>query len=433
MSTFRNTLLKAMPALVAGTMTLNPKWSTLTLMVWSLVVAGDALAENWPGPPRPKAARKTRPTAFLWFAGGSGLVYAMLAFGLMWTENMEAGWFALEVKASLVLLPSLCAYQWHRLSNEAFRWVPHALLTGLIVFMVWRLGYAIASGDPAAWRYDGLAGPFHPTYMGLYLLMMGWLMTWERTWHGFAMALAGLFVGLLASKAAWLIVGGMWCVQGCYKLVWRQRGGMALLFGVGFLLVGALWGDGGRWREFSGYFDAQNTSEMQVEHREKTGHVVESSAARPEPKSGSTAGRLQAWRASSAVLLGAPFGVGTGDVTDALCDTYRAQSAEYALKKRMNPHSVWLQMAVSHGWFGLIIMLVWWLGTLRLAFRNGHVLLLVWSIGWMLNGTIESLLELQQGVVPTLLLGCAFALMPAEKKPLTPGLTWGQLFKRSTP
>jgi hypothetical protein len=116
-----------------------------------------------------------------------------------------------------------------------------------------------------------------------------------------------------------------------------------------------------------------------------------------------------------AVVFASPFGVGTGDVTDALCDAYRVQGADYALKKRMNPHSVWLQMAVSHGWLGLLVMLMWWMGTLYLAYQKENILLLVWSIGWVLNGTIESLLELQQGVVPTLLLGCAFALLPKGK------------------
>jgi hypothetical protein len=415
MSKFRNTLLKAMPAFVAGTMTWNPRWSSLTLLVWGLVVVGDALAENWPGPPRPKSERKPLPTAFLWFAGGSGLVYALLALGLLWTENAESGWFALEVKASMVLLPSLCAYQWHRLGNEAFRWLPHALLAGLIVFMVWRIGYATASGDPTAWRYDGLAGPFHPTYMGLYLLLVAWLMTYERRWHGFVLAFAGLFVGLLASKAAWLVVGTMWFAEGARRCVGRRPGGMAMILSVGFLCAGAWWGDGGRWSEFAGHLNAPSKPVTHVESQlpqEQSGsqHITQT-----KRKSGSTAGRLQAWEASMAVVFASPFGVGTGDVTDALCDAYRVQGADYALKKRMNPHSVWLQMAVSHGWLGLLVMLMWWMGTLYLAYQKENILLLVWSIGWVLNGTIESLLELQQGVVPTLLLGCAFALLPKGK------------------
>ena len=127
-------------------------------------------------------------------------------------------------------------------------------------------------------------------------------------------------------------------------------------------------------------------------------------------KTGSSAGRMQAWQASVDVVLKTPLGVGTGDVTDALCEEYRQSGSAYALQKRMNPHSAWLQLAVSHGWMGLVFILFWWSGVVVLAFRTQNVLLLVWSIAWALNGTIESLLELQQGVVPTVLLCCVFAL-----------------------
>jgi hypothetical protein len=119
---------------------------------------------------------------------------------------------------------------------------------------------------------------------------------------------------------------------------------------------------------------------------------------------------MQAWNASLEVLEAAPFGVGTGDVTDALCEVYAESNSQYALEKRMNPHSTWLQLAVSHGWIGLLLMLLWWFGTVAWAFRVQNALLLTWSVAWVLNGTIESLLELQQGVVPTVLLCCVFAL-----------------------
>ena len=131
----------------------------------------------------------------------------------------------------------------------------------------------------------------------------------------------------------------------------------------------------------------------------------------PRPvKVGSSAGRMQAWSAALEVLKGAPLGVGTGDVTDALCEVYAESNSQYALEKRMNPHSAWLQLAVSHGWIGLLLMLLWWFGTVAWAYRAQHALLLTWSVAWVLNGTIESLLELQQGVVPTVLLSCVFAL-----------------------
>ena len=76
----------------------------------------------------------------------------------------------------------------------------------------------------------------------------------------------------------------------------------------------------------------------------------------------------------------------------------------------MNPHSMWLQLAVSHEWIGLVLILVWWGGTAALAHRSQNTSLLMWTAALVLNGNIESLLELQQGVVPIVLLSCVLAL-----------------------
>jgi hypothetical protein len=52
----------------------------------------------------------------------------------------------------------------------------------------------------------------------------------------------------------------------------------------------------------------------------------------------------------------------------------------------------------------------WLGGTAALAFRSQNTSLLMWTAALVLNGTIERLLELQQGVVPIVLLSCVFAL-----------------------
>lgn len=414
-------ILPYMPAVTAAAMVLHPRWSTLPLAVWLVLMLLDAAAFGGLKAVLRKRAAAT-PLAFRWFAMGSVVVYGLMALGMAWTENAPAGWFALEVKFSMVLLPVLCSYHWRRFGGLGLKWVPKAMAAGLMAFLVWRFGVAVLSDDPTAWRYDGLAGPFHPTYMGMYLALMGWFIPCDKRWAAAIMALCGVFVGLLASKAAWLVVAGLWLVQGVYRLVKQFNGAGALLTGVAFLLVGAWLGDGGRWQEFAGHFHR-----LKVEGVTGSGGSVVALETVPEatvqhaptdqsmePKAGSTAGRIQAWGASVAILMASPAGVGTGDVADELAKLYHSNGAEYALKKRMNPHSVWLQMAVSHGWLGLLVMALWWIGNLVLSRQTGSVLLWVWAVVWVLNGTIESLLEMQQGIVPTILLGCVFALLGAN-------------------
>ena len=400
-----NKALQAMPATVALFMVLNPRWSTLPLAVWFLLAIAYEAARLFNAPPA--ADRLALPRAFRWFAGGSVLMYFLMAVGLSWTENMAAGWFALEVKFSLLLIPLLMLHHWHRQGVKGLNAVPMALAAGLLMFMGWRLVLASVSGDAELWRYDGLAGPFHPTYMGMYLVLMPLLLSEKSKWYNLALVVTGVFVGLLASKAAWIVAGLVW---GCLLVLHGKRCGFRA-WGIGMALVGMClggWlGDGGRLNEFTGYVSAELVS-TQVDSPGRAADSPQSN--QPTVKVGSSAGRMQAWNASLEVLEAAPFGVGTGDVTDALCEVYAESNSQYALEKRMNPHSTWLQLAVSHGWIGLLLMLLWWFGTVAWAFRVQNALLLTWSVAWVLNGTIESLLELQQGVVPTVLLCCVFAL-----------------------
>ena len=400
-----NKALQAMPATVALFMVLNPRWSTLPLAVWFLLAIAYEAARLFNAPPA--ADRVALPRAFRWFAGGSVLMYFLMAVGLSWTENMAAGWFALEVKFSLLLIPLLMLHHWHRQGAKGLNAVPMALAAGLLMFMGWRLVLASVSGDAELWRYDGLAGPFHPTYMGMYLVLMPLLLSEKSKWYNLALVVTGVFVGLLASKAAWIVAGLVW---GCLLVMHGKRRGFRA-WGIGMALVGMClggWlGDGGRLNEFTGYVSAELVS-TQVDSPGRAADSPQSN--QPTVKVGSSAGRMQAWNASLEVLEAAPFGVGTGDVTDALCEVYAESNSQYALEKRMNPHSTWLQLAVSHGWIGLLLMLLWWFGTVAWAFRVQNALLLTWSVAWVLNGTIESLLELQQGVVPTVLLCCVFAL-----------------------
>lgn len=400
-----NKVLQAMPATVALFMVLNPRWSTLPLAVWFLLAVAYEAARLFNAPPA--ADRVALPRAFRWFAGGSVLMYFLMAVGLSWTENMAAGWFALEVKFSLLLIPLLMLHHWHRQGAKGLNAVPMALVAGLLMFMGWRLVLASVSGDAELWRYDGLAGPFHPTYMGMYLVLMPLLLREKSKWYNLALVVTGVFVGLLASKAAWIVAGLVW---GCLLVMHGKRRGFRA-WGIGMALVGMClggWlGDGGRLNEFMGYVSAELVS-TQVDSPGRAADSPQSN--QPTVKAGSSAGRMQAWNASLEVLEAAPFGVGTGDVTDALCKVYAESNSQYALEKRMNPHSTWLQLAVSHGWIGLLLILLWWFGTVAWAFRVQNALLLTWSIAWVLNGTIESLLELQQGVVPTILLCCVFAL-----------------------
>lgn len=75
----------------------------------------------------------------------------------------------------------------------------------------------------------------------------------------------------------------------------------------------------------------------------------------------------------------------------------------------MNPHSIWLQVGVRLGWFAMLGMLIFFMAFGWKAIRLRGSEIAIWTLAVAMNGTVESLFELQQGVVAILFLGLLFS------------------------
>lgn len=364
-----------MPALCGAAFPVHPRATTPVLILWAvlLVVAWGA---KWP---RTEWVRPPR----LWWGGAA--YYGLIAIGLLWTEALDVGGFALEVKVSLVLMPLLM--------GATQRWVvldggraALGLWWGLAASAV--MGFADAAwsslleGDASGWRYAGLSGALHPTYSAWYWAfgVAVWLQRVRGRWAVAGAALAGVMLGLLASKAGWIAGVGVFGVA----LLHAGRRTAAAVGLLALLVAGATVGQG-----------------RALEWIEGMEQVDAPSAASPvrEVKSGSTAGRLQAWSAAWSVLRAHPLGVGTGDVKRELQNRYAAGGHAYAAAHGMNAHNAYLEAAVAFGWLGAGWLLIWW-GTLfagavrsRLELTGTFIALMAWF------ACTESVFELQSGVV----------------------------------
>ncbi len=406
-----------MPAFTALVIPVHPRLSSISLLIWvvSALVFEAICVFSKESSKHSDTSLAALGRSGIWFASGAVGMYLMYGLGLLWTEHWELGKFAMEVKFSLLLVPLLTLHHVHRWGRSGFEKAKNAFLLGLVGFVVWRVSFALWTGDKGAWRYDGLAGPFHPTYIGMYLTLAVLLTTSKKLAMRVMVGLAGGFVGLLASKAAWIVALGVWGVEAL-----RSRKGdvyrtWTLLGSIGLLITCGTLADEGRSDELRKYV----SHGANLEQTEPSMSTPYSDASIPEVKTGSSGGRMQAWKASVALIRRHVMGVGTGDVTDELCSEYGHMGATYALKKQMNPHSVWLQMGVSHGVFGLLLLLAWIGGTTAIAWHSGQWTLVLWLGIWVVNGCFESLLELQQGVVPTVFLTLMLAVMSSPDRAST--------------
>src|SRR5690606_6032522 len=109
--------------------------------------------------------------------------------------------------------------------------------------------------------------------------------------------------------------------------------------------------------------------------------------------------RMVAWTCSVQCLRTGPWGAGTGDIKHALMDCYGAKGATEAAKRDLNSHSQFLQGAVALGWPGLLSTLLLALVPLLRGWRDRNVPLLVFMALFVVNAAVESVLEVQAGVL----------------------------------
>lgn len=400
-------VLSWMPMITAFLIPIHPRFTSLTLALWTVVSLtcffANLIARN-------RDANRLQISFLLKLFGGASLLYFVaICMGMLWTEELSEGWFALEVKFSFFLLPLLfwqlnslaLTHSWKSRSSRAFQ-------AGLLTYLAWRFFEAIWIGDWSLMRYDGFAGPFHPSYMALYMLTGILLSSAQDLLGKVVVIFGGLAIGILASKAGWgigiLVLG----IESLRRFKVAQNEARWLLASMLLLISGAWWADGGRMQEFQSYLGQGTTAQVSSNdglQSMNSNTMINASEAPIVVKTGSTGGRMQAWNAALQLLQSNPFGVGTGDITSSLLQIYEHDGSLYAKEKNMNPHSIWLQIGVRLGWLALLGMFLFFITFMWKALQVGGFEIAIWTLAVAMNGTVESLFELQQGVVAILFFG----------------------------
>ncbi|PHR49231.1 MAG: hypothetical protein COA32_04040 [Fluviicola sp.] len=113
--------------------------------------------------------------------------------------------------------------------------------------------------------------------------------------------------------------------------------------------------------------------------------------------------RLVIWDVASTELIKHPFGVGTGDVKDQLIAHYKEVGLTKMERQKLNPHNQYLQTGVSIGFLGLFTLLSIFIFTIKKSLRESNPVLIVFAIVITVNMLFESFLEIQAGIVFTVL------------------------------
>lgn len=326
--------------------------------------------------------------------------YTLHVIGMAWTSDIDFGLFDLQIKLGLVLLPFAVSPLLQRVPDLLHKCMV-AFTIGMVVAMI--LSFTKAwncyadSGLFNCFSQSTFSFDLHPSYTAWYgcWIIAYWgyrLLHGEVTgllrWLSVAFSVVTfLWITMLASKSG--IIGlGLVLVFLCYVVVMRMKGKTrSILLGAAIGLVGgAVWLQGPLVK-------ARMTSGV---------NAIQNAFAGDPAIYTSTDGsdmRTVVWLCSLERMHKEPFGAGTGDIKHALMDCYRSRGAVEAEKRNLNSHGQFLQGGVALGWPGLISALLLFLWPAYLAWRRRDPLLVLFILIFFVNAAVESVLEVQAGVL----------------------------------
>ena len=326
--------------------------------------------------------------------------YAWHAIGLLWTENMDAGTFDLEVKLSFVALPIIFGFT-TPFPPKVVKQLLEIFVGGVAMANLICLidsAYLYFTESPGAFQFYGpyYSKLMHLGYFALYINFaivaiialftyfgdsyrkwLRYLLIFLLLWFAFAVIQTSSKNGILTLFLLIPVVGGYFVItRKKYKLGIL---GLALAFGA---VVMVLVASPRTFYRFEMMWEAMGESEYDPTSTE------------------STAVRAFAWDAATDLVLEEPLtGHGTGDVKEVLLDKYAEKGYTGALEKKVNAHSQFLQTAVGLGIPGLLLLVSLFFGFLKIAWSQQKRLLALFLFMMAIFAATESVLERGAGVV----------------------------------
>ncbi len=325
-------------------------------------------------------------------------IYLLYVIGLIWTENFKYAGLDLQIKAGFVLLPLFIGTL--DLSGKEFRKTTYFFIFGCALACLLLLANAfvifVETGNHTAFFYISYSSMLmHPTYISMYLTMAILFLlqrmfdtTKEQYLKYYSAGILFFFVQLfqLSARTSLAVAVLTFLLAACYYL----RKGEILPIKKGYFIAILFF-------TTLSYFALQGFNNR---FNQVSNAITSTPADQVQPEYNSTTGRLEIWKESMEILQDNwLIGTGTGDVKDELIKTYEKHQFTYALDKKLNAHNQFLQVWLTLGIVGLLL-LIWSLVLPIYRLKSqGQPLFALFAMVIILNSMTESILEVQKGVL----------------------------------
>lgn len=317
--------------------------------------------------------------------------YLVHLLGMIYSSNQGFGWFDMEVKLSLLLVPMLMLTS-KTVNKYTLPEILKTFVIGVILASLFCLvsgGYrAIVLQDIDELFYIALSRYMHPGYYAMYAnfgisVILVYIMHRRNKIIPFPYLLLTysiVFVNQLSSRTG-LIVLTLLMIYGVFYFIFpklRFKKNLAILVLSIILSIVIIY-------PLTKYVFKRS----------------ETSVATEAANEGSSFGvRVSMWKHSTEIMREHPvFGVGTGDVKDELMANYKKNNIVRAIKNNYNAHNQFVQTAVALGAIGLLSLLAMFLVPLFFAYKEKSLIYFFFVLNVFINFTTESILESQAGVI----------------------------------
>ena len=324
-------------------------------------------------------------------------LYCLHLIGLLYTQNLDSGFFDVQVKLSFLLFPLLFGSR--NMDDEQLKKIFFAFIAGGIVcsfVMLSRAIYAYAASGENIFFYTAFSFLIHPGYLSMYFnLCIAWLLVnifnknfiQYRYSALFSFLIIGFFsfiIVLLSAKIGLITMVLQYIGFLIYYIISQRK----YLIGIsGILLI-----------VISMYSVIRLVPEIAGRVNGAVAALTNTNTNQAELES--TAVRLLIWKAANEVIAeNLIVGTGTGDVKDELMKEYEKRGMTGALEHKLNSHNAYYQVFLALGIIGFVLFISNLIFPLFLAFKTSNNVYLLFLLIIMINCFTEAMLETQAGVI----------------------------------
>lgn len=324
-------------------------------------------------------------------------IYILYLIGLFYTDNFKFAFLDLQIKLSLLVIPMLFVGIKEKLNKTVVKNILMFFVMGVFISFLISTVYGLYRYNQTQQLnylfYSEYSLFLHPSYAALYVCLAYISIFWIIENFDFSKMTKILLyfilvclifkIVMLGSKAGFIGLIITIIMYLFYLIVFKKKYLQSLLITITFTIT---------------LFGALKSLDFIMVRLNEAISVV--NAKDISENKGGSAARLMIWSSAIEIIKENPLiGVGTGDVKDELIKKYEKNNVSAALERKLNAHNQYLQTFVTLGIFGILSLLILLLYPFWISFKNKDYLYFTFIIVFAFNIAVESMLEVQAGVM----------------------------------